>query len=131
LQVEFSKNQKSELNTILNYFKSAALFALILGIFLSGQESYKVKLHSDKHSVEKKNTESANDERPVHASFDKAISLEAIVPFVQVDLIQDFFFLLSPSFSLISLPDRIPQKPAYRSKYFRILFLFVISPNAP
>jgi hypothetical protein len=129
--LNFQNAKILELNTILNYLKSAALFALILGIFLAGQESYKVKQFAEKYTLEKKDGKANTAEHPFQASFDQAISLEAIVPFVQVDLIQDFFFLLSPTFSMISLPDAIPMKPVYRSKYFRILFLFVISPNAP
>lgn len=57
--------------------------------------------------------------------------LEAVVPFFAFEIMKDFYLISKLNFQDDSQEEVYTREPLYTSNYFKTLFCFVISPNAP
>lgn len=98
---------------------------LLLIISVAGTSSF-IPAKSDKEPIKKELAEKKQGKE-----ISKPASMIAVLPFFQFDLLQDLYLISSLDF-VKDLHQKIIITPSeYQSKYFKTLFCFVISPNAP
>jgi hypothetical protein len=78
-----------------------------------------------------KEQRSENTDHSSNASHLNNVCLEAVIPFLQVDLTQDLYLILNTPFFEYDHEETGFFEPLHVSKYFKNLFLFVICINAP
>lgn len=61
----------------------------------------------------------------------KLTEFEAVVPFFAFDLLKDSYLISNLDFPIELDEEVYISDPLYTSNYFKTLFCFVISPNAP
>ncbi|WMJ71741.1 hypothetical protein RCC89_00940 [Cytophagaceae bacterium ABcell3] len=75
--------------------------------------------------VSDEDTDSGQQEKITEAS------IEAVIPFVYVDLDKLFFHLIVKPSERLSAHTLYEACPQITGKFFKVLFNYIISPNAP
>lgn len=110
--------------------KNIRLFVILLLILSVAASS----LFSPENSEESKsNTElaSGKDAKNNAEEISKPVELEAVVPFFAFDVIKYTYLIFQQNFQNDIKEEVYIGEPQYTSNYFKTLFRFVISPNAP
>lgn len=120
-------------NNFIHIFRLVAFVAILASILGSALNShsfgFKEKL-IDK-AISKKQSPVDKKSKESKETFIENVSFEAVVPFLHLDLSQELYIIFSQTFLHSLFAEILFQEPDYISKYFKNLFLFVISPNAP
>lgn len=87
----------------------------------SGKQSYEAPIEKD---AEKSSDTSKQ-------SYIDNVCLEAVIPLLTLDLSQDIYIGFKKQVLKIFYVEKEIELPLYLSKYFKNLFLYIISANAP
>jgi hypothetical protein len=111
--------------------KNIRLFVILLLIFSVGLSSlYSYEENKDAQKS-KKELASKDQKKDRAEEISKPAELEAVVPFFSFDLLKDSYLIIKIDFFEDLITEIYSSEPIYTSKYFKTLFCFVISPNAP
>src|SRR5690242_12239559 len=95
---------------------------LILSVVMSSFSVY-TKTENKKASVEK-SSKKTNEQKE---TISKAVELEAVIPFIEFDLIKYSYLISQLSFQEINISEAYVSYLPYTSRYFKTLLCFVIS----
>jgi hypothetical protein len=121
-----------------NYFKTltetkkitGVLFIVFALLFSSLGKTYSSE-RVEKGPAKTMADASSEEEAPGHTAVFDSFSFEAVIPFVQVDLSNDLYLLLEKPFIILSYKPIHFEKISLSGRYFKTLFYYIISPNAP
>jgi len=112
----------------LKNIKIAVVLLLILSVGISALPDFCSPKENLKASKEVTSKETKKDQKE---NISLPTEMEAVVPFFAFDLLKDSYLISKLDFQINLEEEVYLSEPLYASKYFKTLFCFVISPNAP
>lgn len=106
------------------------LIVLLLILSVAGSSLW-ISKHSETDTNVKTEQASKEKQKSSEQKITKPSEFEAVVPFFEFGLIKDSYLISKLDFKEVLKEEVCLSIPIYTSKYFKTLFCFVISPNAP
>lgn len=111
--------------------KNIRLLLILLLIFSVAGSSLQLFKESKANEKLSKELVSQKEKQEPRQQISQPVELEAVVPFFAFDLLKDSYLISQFDFQDDLEETFYVSEPLYTSKYFKTLFCYVISPNAP